>query len=195
MNQSRMIRVCAFAVFLVCSLTAQEKTKMPSGVQGSFLKLQGNLEKESVSLAGAIPQDKYSWRPMEGVRSISEAFMHMALGNYLVMQLIGVKVPDGIDLKTFQTSLTEKDKVIDALKASFVFVDEQVARIPDSDLDREIDFFGNKLTVRDAIVAAANHEHEVLGQAIAYARMNHIVPPWTAEREAKTKARKEKGGL
>lgn len=34
----------------------------------------------------------------------------------------------------------------------------------------------------------ATHEHEHLGQSIAYARMNGVVPPWTAARRAKTKS-------
>ncbi len=121
--------------------------------------------------------------------------MYLGLGNYLIMQIIGVKLPEGIDLKTYQTSTTDKAKVVEALKASFAFVDQHVGEIKESDLDREVNFFGSKLTVRDAILAAGNHEHEVLGQAIAYARMNHIVPPWTAAREEKAKADKAKGGM
>ncbi len=190
----RSLSALGLVILFVSPLTAQEATKMPGGVQGSFLKLQPMLERESVSLAEAIPQEKYNWRPMEGVRSIAEAFMHLALGNYITMQTIGVKPPEGIDLKTFQTSTTDKPKVIEALKASFTFVDEQVRKIPDSDLDREVNFFGNKLKVRDIILASAGHEHEVLGQAIAYARMNQIVPPWTAERMEKMKDQKAPDG-
>jgi len=192
MNYGRWIVVSTVAILCVNTLPAQEHMKMSLGVQGSFLKLQAGLEKEATSLAAAIPQEKYTWRPMEGVRSVSEAFMHLALGNYITMKVIGVKLPEGIDLKTFQTSTTDKTKIVEALKASFAFVDDQVGKIPDSDLDREVDFFGSKLTVRDMILEAADHEHEVLGQAIAYARMNQIVPPWTAEREATMKAQQMK---
>ncbi len=192
MKSTRALLALGLVVLVLGSLPAQDTMKMPGGIQGSFLKLQPMLEKESTSLAEAIPQEKYAWRPMEGVRSIAEAFMHLALGNYITMQLIGVKLPDGIDLKTFQTSTTDKAQVVEALKTSFKFVDDQIGKIPDNDLDREVDFFGKKLTVRDVIVASANHEHEVLGQAIAYARINQIVPPWTAERMEKMKAQKAK---
>jgi uncharacterized damage-inducible protein DinB len=193
MQHVRPLLVLGAIVLFLSPLGAQESMKMPGGVQGSFLKLQSMLEKESVSLAEAIPQEKYSWRPMEGVRSIAEAFMHLALGNYIVMQTIGVKLPEGIDLKTFQTSTTDKAKIVEALKTSFAFIDGQVGKIPDSDLDREVSFFGNKMDIRDMILVGANHEHEVLGQAIAYARMNQIVPPWTAERMKKMKEQKQEG--
>ncbi len=194
MKYVRALLALGLTILMLSPLPAQETMKMPGNVQGSFLKLQTMLEKESISLAEAIPQEKYPWRPMEGVRSIAEAFLHLALGNYITMQLIGVKLPEGIDLKTFQTSTTDKAKIVDALRTSFKFIDDQIAKIPDSDLDREVNFFGNKLSVRDVVMASANHEHEVLGQAIAYARMNQIVPPWTAERQAKMKEQKTQEG-
>jgi uncharacterized damage-inducible protein DinB len=58
-----------------------------------------------------------------------------------------------------------------------------LAALAEKDLDREIDFFGQKGTVREALVEAAVHPHEHLGQAIAYARVMGIVPPWTAARQ------------
>ena len=50
-------------------------------------------------------------------------------------------------------------------------------------------FFGRESTVRGLYLTVALHEHEHLGQSIAYARMNGIVPPWTAERQAKAAAK------
>ena len=192
MKLLRWVLSLGLALMFLSASLAQEKMNMLGGVQGSFLRLQQRIESEAVSLAQSIPQKKYTWRPMEGVRSISEAFLHLAMGNYLTMQTIGATLPEGIDLKTYQTSTSDKAKVVEMLKASFAFVDDQVGKIADSDLDREVGFFGNKLTVRDMILGAGNHEHEVMGQTIAYARMNHIVPPWTAEQEAKAKKSKSR---
>ena len=46
-------------------------------------------------------------------------------------------------------------------------------------------YFGRESTVRGLYFTVALHEHEHLGQSIAYARVNGIVPPWTAARQAK----------
>jgi hypothetical protein len=54
-----------------------------------------------------------------------------------------------------------------------------MADTPDSKLDDHIKFFGEDMTVRQMFVSAATHMHEHLGQSIAYARMNGIVPPWS----------------
>ena len=51
--------------------------------------------------------------------------------------------------------------------------------LSDADLDKKVKFFGNEMTVRQGLLVVLNHEHEHLGQSIAYARMNKIVPPWS----------------
>jgi uncharacterized damage-inducible protein DinB len=50
--------------------------------------------------------------------------------------------------------------------------------------------FDRESTVQGVLLLCLTHTWEHLGQAIAYARMNDIVPPWTAEREAQKKAKK-----
>jgi hypothetical protein len=54
-------------------------------------------------------------------------------------------------------------------------------RTPDSDLDKNVELFGQNTTIRDVFFTTAMHMHEHLGQSIAYARMNGIVPPWSAK--------------
>jgi len=41
--------------------------------------------------------------------------------------------------------------------------------------------FGNDITERAAFLNALTHLHEHLGQSIAYARMNGVVPPWSGK--------------
>ena len=50
----------------------------------------------------------------------------------------------------------------------------------DADLEKPIKMFGYDTTHRGALMTALNHLHEHLGQSIAYARMNGVVPPWSA---------------
>lgn len=135
-------------------------------------------EKKLVSLAEAVPAEKYSWRPGEGVRSISEVYMHVAGGNYLLPSFAGVTPPPGIS-RDMEKTITEKEKVIEALKQSFVHLHNAVEKTPDSDFDKTVKMFGNDATVRYVFFVAASHCHEHLGQSIAYARTNGIVPPWS----------------
>src|SRR5271154_7400114 len=65
----------------------------------SLLDLDG-MRQKFVDLATAVPADKYSWRPAEGVRSIGEVFLHIAGENYDIPGLMGTPVPAGFDHKT-----------------------------------------------------------------------------------------------
>jgi uncharacterized damage-inducible protein DinB len=69
------------------------------------------------------------------------------------------------------------------LKDSFSHVRQAAINMPDSDLDKQLDLFGGKKTERGILLFMIRHMAEHLGQSIAYARMNGIVPPWTEEQK------------
>jgi uncharacterized damage-inducible protein DinB len=157
----------------------------------AFLDDLKDMEEKMVGLAEAFPQDKYTWRPGEGVRSVSEVFLHLASGYFGFPTLWGVPPPAGFEFKGFDKSTTDKAKIIQQLKQSYAHMREAVEKIPDADLDKPVNFFGTKTTVNGVLFLIAAHLHEHLGQAIAYARINGVVPPWTAAREAKQAAPKK----
>jgi uncharacterized damage-inducible protein DinB len=160
------------------AISQQQTASTSSAFKTDLIKDIEAAEKELVSLAEAIPAEKYSWRPGEGVRSISEVYMHVAGGNYYVPNFAGVTPPPGIS--DLEKTITEKEKVIDALKKSFVHLHQAVENTPDSDFDKKVKFFGGEeATIRYVFLVAASHCHEHLGQSIAYARTNGIVPPWS----------------
>jgi uncharacterized damage-inducible protein DinB len=151
-----------------------------AGMRELFLQQLADVEKKVNSLAQAVPAEKYSWRPGEGVRSISEVFTHIAGANCLFPSMAGVKIPEGID-RNMEKTVTEKSKVQAAVKQSFEHARKAVQGLSDGDMAKEIKFFGRPMTVEALIFTMANHMHEHLGQSIAYARVNGIVPPWSAK--------------
>jgi uncharacterized damage-inducible protein DinB len=154
-----------------------------TGFRAIFLRDFDDSRKKVIDLAEAMPEGKYSWRPMEGVRSVSEVFVHIATDNYYMPGLIGQKTTEKFSQED-EKKITEKAKVLAHLKKSFDFIKEAALKISEEDLNKPADFFGTKTTCRGILFHAANHWHEHLGQAIAYARMNKIVPPWTAAQQA-----------
>lgn len=169
-------------VLLLCSVPVWAQPAAPaSGFRAEVLADMESLGKKLVSLAQAVPAEKYSWRPAAGVRSISEVYIHVAGGNYFIPAAIGTKPPAGVE-RGMEKTITEKAKVVETLRQSLDHV-RQVLAVPDADLDKSIKLFGSPSTTRAAISLLANHLHEHLGQSIAYARVNGVVPPWSAGRE------------
>jgi uncharacterized damage-inducible protein DinB len=152
------------------------------GIRGEFLDEVAYYQQRFTRLADAIPADKFSWRPAEGVRSIGEVYMHVVAGNYGIANALGTPIPAGIDPKALIASANDKAKVVQGLKDSFAHMREAVLAIKDSDLDKTQKLFNHQTTIHGAFIMITGHYGEHLGQSIAYARQLGIVPPWTEER-------------
>lgn len=150
--------------------------------QRAVVELQG-AQKELLALAQAMPQEKYSWRPAEGVRSVAEVYLHVTAGNYGLTALAGVPPKAGFKFQGFEKSMTDKAQIVAALNDSFEYAENGISNLTDADLLKPVKF-QNYANAGDVILHIVAHAHEHLGQSIAYARMNGVVPPWTAERQA-----------
>ena len=162
-----------------------------SGARSEFLFELAGMEKRFVDLAERIPAEKYTWRPGEGVRSISEVLLHVAGANFNIPRLIGTQPPAGFQPKGFDTSTTEKAKVSETVKQSFAHFREAVTGLADAGVENPLKLFGRENTYRGVMLFAARHMGEHLGQLIAYARINGVVPPWTEEQQQRQRQQQQ----
>lgn len=139
----------------------------------------GHVSRQLVALAEAIPAEKYSWRPSPGVRSTSEVFMHIALANFFLLSVTGPPMPAGIKSVSMEKAVTAKPEVIEWLKRSLEAVRNAHAAIKPGDLQRPVKVNGRDATVDGMYLRIIVHANEHMGQLVAYARMNGIVPPWS----------------
>ena len=150
-----------------------------SGAKADVLRSLEDAQKKLVSLAEAMPAEKYTWRPGEGVRSVGEVFNHVAGANYFIPTLMGVKMPAGVDPRTFDKESGDKAKTIETLKKSFDHARSAIEGLPDGEMGKTVKIFDHDGTYREVVLIVLTHAHEHLGQAIAYARVNGVVPPWS----------------
>lgn len=135
-----------------------------------------------LALAKAIPADKYSWRPAAGVRSVSEALMHVASEWWFFSpRSIAAKEPaDFGSPKEKLASLekiTSKDQVIDQLDKSWAHFAAQARTVDAAQLTGKYKPWG--MTIDAAALSMAGDLHEHLGQLIAYSRSVGVKPPWS----------------
>ena len=159
-----------------------------SGLQAEFIRDIEDLEEKYLGLADAMT-GKYDWRPGEGVRSVGEVFMHVAGANLFLPSMAGVQPPEafqGLEPRQVFERLgameeeTDEAAIKEALREGFAYAKDAVAAVSDEELDGSTDVFGQETTNRAALTLLVTHMHEHLGQAIAYARTNGVVPPWSA---------------
>jgi uncharacterized damage-inducible protein DinB len=152
-----------------------------SGYRAEFLEDVAYYEQRYTRLAQAMPAEKYPWRPAEGVRSVGEVYTHIISANYGVARALGAPFPAGFDLKAVSAMSSDKAKVQQALKESFAHFRSAILALSDSDADKPQKMFNRETTLRGALMMIDRHWGEHLGQSIAYARVNGVVPPWTEE--------------
>lgn len=155
--------------------TASIPSKPVTGFPAEFRAQLLEVEEKIVGLAEATPADKYGWRPAGDIRSISEVYMHIAGWNYYLSTFLGAKTqPYSGD---YEKTITRKAEVVAELKKSFQHLRNVVDKTPD--LEKPVKMMGMTTTNRGVMMTMLNHLHEHLGQSIAYARMNSVVPPWS----------------
>ena len=182
-NLFRASLVAALAFVLVAPVSAwADHHEKPEGVRGEILAWIEDAEDKLLQLAEATPEDKYTWRPMEGVRSQGEVFLHAAAANYGLPTFWGVKAPEGFTFQGFEQSKTTKADITQTLKDSFEHVKKGMLSLSEEEFTKDVTLFGGlETTVRGGYLLILSHNHEHLGQSIAYARSNEIVPPWSAK--------------
>ena len=186
MRRSRTLPAAVLAAALLAGVAAAQQpatAAAASPLKADLLASMDDAAKKLVDLAQAVPADKYGWRPAPGVRSISEVFMHVAGGNFLIPTFVGVKAPEGLD-REMETKVTDKAQVIEMLQKSIAHAREAVEGTPEGEKDQKVKFFGREMDKRRVFMVIGNHLHEHLGQSFAYARINGITPPWSASEGA-----------
>ena len=170
-----MTKLLFTLVLCSAALPAQDKYDgLWQGYDGEWRYVSRQL----VQLADAIPADKYSWRPGPGVRSVSEVIMHIAIANYGLLANTGIKPPADFKYE-LEKSVTAKPQAIDWLKRSLDAVKTAHLAVSPADLTRKVKNGDRDGTVDGMYLRIIVHANEHMGQLVAYARMNGIVPPWS----------------
>lgn len=132
-----------------------------------------------LSLAKAIPAEKYSWRPSKKVSSVEEVYTHIARYNFYYPQnSLGIPAPDDIDVDNIE-SISGKEEVVEILERSIEHVKEIISEMNESKLQQETELYGRTVNGQAVLMQLITHKSEHVGQSIAYARMNGVVPPWS----------------
>jgi uncharacterized damage-inducible protein DinB len=160
--------------------TAGTAGQMPVGFREEFLDHFNTSMQKFIQLAEAMPADKFSWSPGPGVMSVARVYAHVAHYNYgYPSGNMRVALPAGLRLDTLETNVAAKAQVLALLRQSAEYVRSSVSRMPASQLSATTQLYGREVQQWAVLFQLLAHMNEHLGQSIAYARMNGVVPPWS----------------
>ena len=134
-------------------------------------------------LAEAFDESQYDWRPMDGVRSVREVLGLAIAEAHLFPTGWGYDAPDssepGFEAEMARAAALGKAEMAAELDVAFAFLVEVVAGMSEDERNAAGSYFGRPMPVHASVAVAMNDMHEHLGQLIAYARANQVVPPWS----------------
>ncbi|MDX1495714.1 MAG: DinB family protein [Longimicrobiales bacterium] len=141
------------------------------------------MHRKYKALAQAFDESQYDWRPMEGVRSVREVLGLAVAEAHLFPTGWGYDAPDtslpGFFQEMERASALSKTEMVQELDTSFAFLIGVVRGMSDEERLAAGEYFGQPMPVHASVATAMNDMHEHLGQLIAYARTNQVVPPWS----------------
>lgn len=153
-----------------------------AAIKTAFANDLDAMHTKFLGLAQAFPQDKYTWRPMDGVRSVSEVLMLAAMEGYSFVPTsfggAAASLGSREEMQKLRT-LTDKAQVIDHLNKGFAHAKQVLDGLDPATLLGTRQVMGAAHSLPEITMLIGGDLHEHLGQMIAYARMNHIVPPWS----------------
>jgi uncharacterized damage-inducible protein DinB len=162
--------ICALAVALMVPLAQAQ----PAGMQAAFGKDAGTLADKFTALA-RVMSGKYDWKPGQGVRSVGDVFNLIVRENSMLIGVLSGTPNPGAKA----APITDPEKLQEALKASYASLQKLITALSDNDLQASVKLFGRDMTMQAALTLILDDQHEHLGQSIAYARSNGVVPPWS----------------
>ena len=157
--------------------------KSATYLRGRYLADMDTVHTKVMALANAIPEEKYAWRPTQGVRSVSEVLMHVASEwLYYGPLSVGGKPPADFGrpqeaLPKLEKDFTRKAQVLDQLTKGWAYYVAQMKQVDASKLTGR--YAPWNTTLAEAAFGMTGDQHEHLGQLIAYARSVGVTPPWS----------------
>jgi DinB superfamily len=159
-------------------VNAQQKPTVASVLDAQFTQ----AEKDFLSAAEAMPEEKYSFAPtngeFKGVRTFAQQLKHVAVYNYRSFQaMLGIEITK--DGENGSDAAKTKTEILKYVRDSFALGHKAIAAIRPDTLLSEVK--NSPEAGYDTPLALATftcwHAYDHYGQMVEYLRMNRIVPP------------------
>jgi uncharacterized damage-inducible protein DinB len=184
--RSKSNRAKLAAAIVAVALCHVEPAHAQSTQMDDFMADLAEVQEKLLGLANAMSAEQYTWRPGEGVRSVGEVFQHVAADNFLlaspyidIPQWTAMDATDYSTVQAFERRDIDRAQIIRELEQSLTQVKSAMESMTDAELSNSVSLFGQTWTAHRLWLMTLAHMHEHLGQSIAYARTNGVVPPWS----------------
>jgi hypothetical protein len=146
----------------------------PNPVSDMLRTLVPRYTKNMVGAAEAMPADKYNYKPTPEQITFGHLVLHVAQSNNILCSKLTTTPPPQVDAK----DTDGKDKLVAAIKASFDYCSEVLAKADDSGLGVSVSLSPTRtMTKAGVMITLAGDWYDHYSAQASYLRMNGIMPP------------------
>jgi len=165
---------------LAASVAARSQAPGANPVSAKLRQILDNYSKDLVATAEEMPAEKYSYHPKPEQMTFGKSIDHVAeVNNFACSKISGVAAPEGAKINE-----TDKDKLIEELKASMDVCKQAFSKLTDAALGEQVPWFGGRQVTRvSAALEVTNDLIDHYAALAVYLRLNNLLPPHGAAKE------------
>ena len=165
-----ILRSSLLCLLLAASLVSAQENPFSTFNKAAYARLKGIL----IASGEKMPEENYSFKPTESVRSYGQLVGHVADAQYLFCSIaLGEKNP----APKIEQTKTSKTDLIAALKEAEAYCDKAYDSMTDASGAQMVKLFGNDTPKLDVLTVNNMHNMEHYGNMVTYLRIKGIVPP------------------
>jgi len=160
---------------LICLLVTAAVAVAQDNPFSAFNKrAYGQMKIWLLGSAEKMPEENYSFKPTDAVRSFGQVVGHVADAQYLFCSVaLGEKNP----APKIEQTKTSKADLIAALKDAFAYCDKAYDGMTDASATQMVKLFGGDMPKPIVLTVNDMHASEHYGNLVVYLRLKNIVPP------------------
>ncbi len=172
-------RIATSMIYLLASATGALAQENPLSAFNK--RAYGQLKNWVLRSAEKMPEENYSFKPTDEVRSFGQVLGHMADVQHLFCSVVlGEKSP----APKIEQTKTSKADLIAALKDGFGYCDKAYDSMTDASAPQLVKLFGSDIPKLGVLSVNNAHTSEHYGNLVTYMRLKHIIPPSSEPRAA-----------
>ena len=167
-------RIRTFVLVFAALVMMRSPAFAQATIHGDLMKDWASQKDTIVKIAGAMPEDKFGFKPTPAQRSYGEQVLHIAQVNMMLLATLGAKTP----APTVNLKATTKADMIKAMADSFDYGTAIVKELDNKTIQDTVQamFLGPSTRARIAFFLIS-HTQDIYGQMAVYLRLNGVVPP------------------
>ena len=159
-------------VFFISHINAQDSLLIKS-----HITKMSNAKTYTLQVADLMPENVYSFKPVEGEMSFKEQLIHIGKNIYWLSSTYISETDDPVRKMELNVNDLTKDQVLKFVSGAYDYAISSFRAVDTRSLSKEFNWSGGKMNKIQFMNLIQDHQTHHRGQLMVYLRLNNLQPP------------------